>query len=338
MRIEQFKDPYLNRTWGELGVRALSSEHRVSATLGYPAAGMAATLADDLAGFLGAPQIDLDLNFKAPSGRGFGQVKHLIAVASGKGGVGKSTTAVNLALALAREGAAVGLLDADIYGPSQGMMLGVASGKRPQVKDEKFFVPIKAWGLKAMSMSFLVDENTPMVWRGPMATGALQQLLGQTDWGALDYLIVDMPPGTGDIQLTLSQKAPVSGAVIVTTPQDIALLDARKGIEMFRKVDIPVLGVVENMSFFACPACGAASEVFGGGGGERVAAEFGVPLLGQLPLAPDIREQADGGRPTVVADPESATALLYRDLARHAAARIWALEAGGAPTISMADD
>ena len=195
MRVEQFKDPYLNRTWGELGVRALSSGHRVSATLGYPAAGMAGTLADDLAGFLDAPQIDLDLNFKAPSGRGFGQVKHLIAVASGKGGVGKSTTAVNLALALAREGAAVGLLDADIYGPSQGMMLGVASGKRPQVKDEKFFVPIKAWGLKAMSMSFLVDENTPMVWRGPMATGALQQLLGQTDWGALDYLVVDMPAG-----------------------------------------------------------------------------------------------------------------------------------------------
>ena len=299
---------------------------------------MAAKLGDDLAAFLGASDISLDLNFKAPTGRGFGQVKHLIAVASGKGGVGKSTTAVNLALALAREGAAVGLLDADIYGPSQGMMLGVASGKRPEVKDEKFFVPIKAWGLKAMSMSFLVDENTPMVWRGPMATGALQQLLGQTDWGALDYLIVDMPPGTGDIQLTLSQKAPVSGAVIVTTPQDIALLDARKGIEMFRKVDIPVLGVVENMSYFACPECGAKSEVFGGGGGERVAAEFGVPLLGQLPLAPDIREQADGGRPTVAADAESATALLYRDLARHAAARIWALDASGAPTINMADD
>ena len=338
MRIEQFKDPYLNRTWGELGVRALSSGRRVAATLGYPAAGLAGKLGDDLASFLGAPHIDLDLNFKAPVGRGFGQVKHLIAVASGKGGVGKSTTAVNLALALAREGAAVGLLDADIYGPSQGMMLGVAQGRRPEIKDEKRFVPIKAWGLKAMSMSFLVDESTPMVWRGPMATGALQQLLGQTDWGALDYLIVDMPPGTGDIQLTLSQKAPVSGAVIVTTPQDIALLDARKGIEMFRKVDIPVLGVVENMSHFACPECGAKSAVFGGGGGERVAAEFGVPLLGQLPLAPDIREQADGGRPTVAADAECPTALLYRDLARHAAARIWALDSAGAPTISMTDD
>ncbi|MCY4214824.1 MAG: iron-sulfur cluster carrier protein ApbC [Gammaproteobacteria bacterium] len=340
MRVEQFKDPYLDRTWGELGVRALSSGQRVSATLGYPAAGMAASLAERLASFLGAPSIELDLSFKAPSGRGFGQVKHLIAVASGKGGVGKSTTAVNLALALAREGAAVGLLDADIYGPSQGMMLGVASGRRPEVKDGKFFVPVKAWGLKAMSMSFLVDENTPMVWRGPMATGALQQLLGQTDWGALDYLVVDMPPGTGDIQLTLSQKAPVSGAVIVTTPQDIALLDARKGIEMFRKVDIPVLGVAENMSFFTCPQCGGRSEVFGGGGGERVAAEFGVPLLGQLPLAPDIREQADGGRPTVAADAECATALLYRDLARHAAARIWALDAAGEPatTISMSED
>ena len=338
MKIEQFKDPYLNRSWGELGVRPLFSGDRVSATLGYPAAGLAAALGDDLAAFLGAPDVSVDLNFEVPSGRGFGQVKHLIAVASGKGGVGKSTTAVNLALALAREGAAVGLLDADIYGPSQGMMLGVAPGRRPEIKDGKLFVPIKAWGLKTMSMSFLVDEGTPMVWRGPMATGALQQLLGQTDWGPLDYLIVDMPPGTGDIQLTLSQKAPVSGAVIVTTPQDIALLDARKGIEMFRKVDIPVLGVVENMSFFACPQCGARSEVFGGGGGRRVAEEFAVPLLGQLPLAPDIREQADGGRPTVAADAECATALLYRDIARHAAARIWALDAAAAPTISMADD
>ena len=337
MKIEQFQDPYLNRPWEELGVRALSSGSRVGLALGYPAAGLADELTRRLANFLNAPDLALDLQFRPPPGRGFAQVQHIIAVASGKGGVGKSTTAVNLALALAREGAAVGLLDADIYGPSQGMMLGVAPGRRPEIKEEKFFVPVKALGLKAMSMSFLVDENTPMVWRGPMATGALQQLLAQTDWGPLDYLIVDMPPGTGDIQLTLSQKVPVSGAVIVTTPQDIALLDARKGIEMFRKVDIPVLGVVENMSYFACPGCGARSAVFASGGGARVAAEFDAPLLGELPLSPQIREQADGGAPTVAAEPEGETAQIYRDIARHAAARIWGLGSQAAPSIRMAD-
>ena len=336
MKIEQFQDPYLNRPWGELGVRALSSGNRVGLALGYPAAGFVEDLTRRLADFLDAPGLSLDLQFKPPPGRGFAQVKHIIAVASGKGGVGKSTTAVNLALALDREGAAVGLLDADIYGPSQGMMLGVAPGRRPEIKEEKLFVPIKALGLKTMSMSFLVDENTPMVWRGPMATGALQQLLAQTDWGSLDYLIVDMPPGTGDIQLTLSQKAPVSGAVIVTTPQDIALLDARKGIEMFRKVDIPVLGVVENMSYFACPGCGAKSAIFDSGGGARVAAEFDVPLLGALPLSPSIREQADGGTPTVAAA-EGETAQIYRDIARHAAARIWGLGSQAAPSIRMTD-
>ncbi len=338
MKVEQFNDPYLNRTWGELGVRAALSGNRVAVALGYPAAGLAEELAERLATFLGVPKIDLDLAFRPPAGRGFGQVKHIIAVASGKGGVGKSTTAVNLALALSLEGASVGLLDADIYGPSQGMMLGVAPGRRPEIKQEKFFVPVKALGLKTMSMSFLVDEKTPVIWRGPMATGALQQLLGQTDWGALDYLIVDMPPGTGDIQLTLSQKAPVSGAVIVTTPQEIALLDARKGIEMFRKVDIAVLGVVENMSYFACPDCGAKSRVFGDGGGARVAEEFSTPLLGELPLALEIRQQADSGRPTVAAEPDGVTALLYRDIARHAAARIWSLDGAPTPTISMTDE
>ena len=337
MKIEQFQDPYLDRPWGELGVRGLSNGNRVGLALGYPAAGFAEELTRQLADFLGAPGLALDLQFKPPPGRGFAQVKHIIAVASGKGGVGKSTTAVNLALALDREGAAVGLLDADIYGPSQGMMLGVAPGRRPEIKEERLFVPIKALGLKTMSMSFLVDENTPMVWRGPMATGALQQLLAQTDWGPLDYLIVDMPPGTGDIQLTLSQKAPVSGAVIVTTPQDIALLDARKGIEMFRKVDIPVLGVVENMSYFACPGCGAKSAIFDSGGGARVAAEFDAPLLGELPLSPSIREQADGGAPTVAAAAEGETAQIYRDVARHAAARIWGLGSQAAPSIRMTD-
>jgi ATP-binding protein involved in chromosome partitioning len=302
---------------------------------------MSDSLAAALGEFLGAERIELDLRFQPPAGRGFNRVKHIVAVASGKGGVGKSTTAVNLALALDAEGARTGLLDADIYGPSQGMMLGVAEGRRPEVKDEQYFVPIKAHGIQAMSMSFLVNEDTPMVWRGPMVSGALQQMLNQTLWDDLDYLIVDMPPGTGDIQLTLSQRVPVSGAVIVTTPQDIALLDAKKGIEMFRKVDIPVLGVVENMSAFRCPNCGAESAVFGSGGGAQIAAESDVPVLAQLPLAMAIREQADGGLPTVVQDPQGDIAQLYRDAARHLAARIWRLEAqpdADMPQIRMADD
>ena len=338
MKVEQFNDPYLAKPWQSLGARVLSSGSRVSVTLGYPASGIRDTLSERLREFLDTERLDLEVHFDPPSSRGFAQVKHVIAVASGKGGVGKSTTAVNLALALEREGAMVGLLDADIYGPSQGMMLGVASGRRPEIKDEKLLVPIKAHGLKTMSMSFLVEENTPMVWRGPMATGALQQMLMQTDWQELDYLIVDMPPGTGDIQLTLSQKVPVSGAVIVTTPQDIALLDARKGIEMFRKVDIPVLGVVENMSLYECPRCGELSHLFGAGGGERVAAEFGVPLLGELPLATDIREQADGGTPTVAADPDGVNGRRYRDAARFMAARLWDIDAPAQPTIGISDD
>ena len=267
-------------------------------------------------------------------------MKQVVAVASGKGGVGKSTTAVNLALALDTLGAKVGLLDADIYGPSQGMMLGVPQNQRPDIKDGKFFEPIKAHGIKAMSMSFMVTDKTPMVWRGPMASGALQQILTQTLWQDLDYLIVDMPPGTGDIQLTLSQKVPVAGAVIVTTPQDIALLDAVKGIEMFSKVDIPVLGIVENMSVHQCPKCGHVSHLFGEGGGARVAQELGVPLLGELPLALQIREQADGGFPTVKAEPDSPLTQTYLDTARAMAAQLWARSAGAqqTPTISMVDD
>lgn len=338
MKVEQFIDPYLQKSWQELGARVLSAGSQVSVTLGYPALGFREELAAKLKAHLNADDIELELHFSAPAGRGFNQVKHVVAVASGKGGVGKSTTAVNLALALERDGAKVGLLDADIYGPSQGMMLGVEPGRRPEVKDEKVFVPVKAHGLKTMSMSYLVDENTPMVWRGPMATGALQQLLLQTHWEDLDYLIVDMPPGTGDIQLTLSQKVPVSGAVIVTTPQDIALLDAKKGIEMFRKVDIPVLGVVENMSLYECPNCGELSHLFGAGGGERVAKEFGVPLLAELPLDARIREDADGGHPTVAADPDGKLAERYRHAARHLAARLWALDIDAAPSISISDD
>ncbi|MCZ6640534.1 MAG: iron-sulfur cluster carrier protein ApbC [Gammaproteobacteria bacterium] len=337
MKVEQFRDPYLGIPWGELGVRVLTSGNQVGVTLGYPTRGRTAELAAGLADFLGVERLDLDVRFTAPAGRGFGNVKHVVAVASGKGGVGKSTTAVNLALALDAEGAKVGILDADIYGPSQGTMLGVPEGRRPEVQDEKYFIPIKAHGIQSMSMSYLVTESTPMVWRGPMVSGALQQLLNQTLWDDLDYLIVDMPPGTGDIQLTLSQKVPVSGAVIVTTPQDIALLDARKGVEMFRKVDIPVLGVVENMSVYHCPSCGHKSHLFGTGGGERVAEEFDVVLLGELPLTIEIREHADGGTPSVVADPGGDVAGIYRDVARHLAARLWALDAE-APQITMDDD
>ena len=216
-------------------------------------------------------------------------------------------------------------------------MLGVEEGRRPDIKDGEFFEPIRAHGLKAMSMSFMITDKTPMVWRGPMASGALQQILGQTQWGDLDYLIVDMPPGTGDIQLTLSQKAPVAGAVIVTTPQDIALLDAMKGVEMFAKVDIPVLGILENMSVHVCESCGHQSHPFGAGGGERISAELGVPLIGQLPLSMDIRVQADGGTPTVRAAPQSQASELYRDAARYLAARLWTKEQSG-PTIRMVDD
>src|SRR5207249_1906171 len=229
-------------------------------------------------------------------------IKNIIAVASGKGGVGKSTTAVNLALALAAEGAQVGVLDADIYGPSQPTMLGIAG--RPESRDGKTLEPLEAYGLQAMSIGCLIDVDTPMVWRGPMVTQALQQLLTQTNWRDLDYLIIDMPPGTGDIQLTLSQKVPVTGAVIVTTPQDIALLDARKGLKMFEKVGIPILGIVENMSTHICSNCGHEEHIFGQGGAERMCKEYGVELLGSLPLDIAIREQADSGKPTVVADPE----------------------------------
>ncbi len=244
-------------------------------------------------------------------------VKNIIAIASGKGGVGKSTTAVNLALALAAEGANVGVLDADIYGPSQPTMLGIAS--RPESKDGKTLEPLEAYGLQAMSIGFLIDPDTPMVWRGPMVTQALEQLLRDTNWRDIDYLIVDMPPGTGDIQLTLSQKVPVTGAVIVTTPQDIALLDARKGLKMFDKVGVPIVGIVENMSMHVCSNCGHAEAIFGEGGAQKMSDEYDVPFLGALPLDIRIRQQADSGRPTVVADPDGAAAAIYRSVARKVA-------------------
>ena len=248
-------------------------------------------------------------------------VKNVIAVASGKGGVGKSTTAVNLALALAAEGASVGVLDADIYGPSQPTMLGVA-GQKPQAPDGQLIEPLVAHGVKVMSIGFLVEADAAMIWRGPMATQALDQLLRQTRWGELDYLIVDMPPGTGDIALSLSQRVPLTGAIIVTTPQDIALIDAQRGLRMFEKVGVPILGLVENMAVFVCPNCGHAEHLFGEHGGSRMAQQYGVELLGEIPLALSIREQADGGRPTVVAEPDSAHAQLYGRIARRVAAKI----------------
>ncbi len=247
-------------------------------------------------------------------------VKNIIAVASGKGGVGKSTTSVNLALALAAEGATVGLLDADIYGPSQPQMLGISG--RPESTDGKSMQPMLAHGIQAMSIGFLVDIDTPMVWRGPMVTGALEQLLRDTKWNDLDYLVIDLPPGTGDIQLTLAQKIPVTGAIIVTTPQDIALLDARRGLKMFEKVNIPILGIVENMSTHICSNCGHEEHIFGAGGGAQMCNDYKVDLLGSLPLDISIREQTDSGKPTVINTPDSKIANIYKEIARKAAIKI----------------
>jgi ATP-binding protein involved in chromosome partitioning len=296
--------------------------------LGYPARSQFAAIRSAVAGAIaalpGVTQVDVNVQSKIISHtvqRGLKlmpNVKNIIAVASGKGGVGKSTTAVNLALAA--EGASVGVLDADIYGPSQPMMLGISG--RPETTDGKTMEPLENHGVQVSSIGFMIDPDEPMVWRGPMVTQALQQLLEQTNWRDLDYLVVDMPPGTGDIQLTLSQKVPVTGAVIVTTPQDIALLDARKGLKMFEKVGIPILGVVENMSTHICSNCGHTEAIFGHGGGAKMCADFGVEFLGALPLTMAIREQADSGRPTVVADPDGAVAQVYKDIARKVAIKI----------------
>ncbi len=255
----------------------------------------------------------------APAG-----VSHIIAVASGKGGVGKSTTAANLALALAANGLSVGLLDADVYGPSQPRMLGITG--RPDSPDGKVLMPMRNYGIEVMSIGFLVAEDQPVIWRGPMVMGALQQMLNDVAWGTLDVLVVDMPPGTGDAQLTMSQNVPLAGAIIVSTPQDIALLDARKGLNMFRKVDVPVLGIIENMSYFLCPNCGHQSDVFGHGGARAEAEKLGCDFLGEVPLDIDIRTTSDGGRPIVVSDPESPHAAVYREIA----ARVWQKLSGAA--------
>jgi ATP-binding protein involved in chromosome partitioning len=244
-------------------------------------------------------------------------IKNIIAIASGKGGVGKSTTAVNLALALSKEGFQTGILDADIYGPSQPTMLGITA--KPEIKD-KGMLPLRTHGIQSMSIGYLIDITTPMIWRGPMVSTALLQLLNDTQWDHLDYLIIDLPPGTGDIQLTLSQKIPVTAAIIITTPQDLALLDARRAYEMFRKVNVPVLGVIENMSTHICSQCGHQEAIFGKGGGKKLAEQYGLDFLGTLPLDIHIREQTDSGKPTVIADPESPNALCYRSIARNIAA------------------
>ncbi|WJF89528.1 iron-sulfur cluster carrier protein ApbC [Paraburkholderia bonniea] len=315
---------FRNLTLGDNGIVS------VDLVLGYPAqtqfAALQALVVDALRTVPGVTGVQVQVSQKIAAHavqRGvqlLPNVKNIVAVASGKGGVGKSTTAVNLALALASEGAAVGILDADIYGPSLPMMLGIEG--RPESPDGKSMNPMSGHGLQANSIGFLVEQDNPMVWRGPMATSALEQLLRQTNWHELDYLIVDMPPGTGDIQLTLSQRVPVTGAVIVTTPQDIALLDARKGLKMFEKVGIPILGIVENMSMHICSNCGHEEPVFGAGGGARMAQDYGVEVLGSLPLDRGIREQADSGRPTVVADPHGRIADIYRTIARRVAVQI----------------
>ena len=265
-------------------------------------------------------------------------VKKIVAISSGKGGVGKSTVTANLAAALSAQGLKVGVLDADIYGPSQAMMFGVAPGTRPKTAEDKYFIPVIAQGIQTMSISYLIDESTPMVWRGPMVSSALQQLLMQTQWDALDVLLIDMPPGTGDIQLTLSQKVPVDGAIVVTTPQDVALLDARKGIEMFRKVDIPILGVIENMSMHICSQCGHLDPIFGEGGGASIADQYQVPLLGQLPLALSIRQQADQGMPIVSSSPDSEFAQRYLELASKVSEALHAQVQTAAPFINIMDD
>jgi len=302
----------------------------VEVRLGYPAQGWKAALAAEVErvalGHPGVAQAAVQVGWKVAAHKvqkdltPLPAVRNIIAVASGKGGVGKSTTSVNLALALQAEGARVGVLDADIYGPSIPKMLGLIG--RPDSPDGKKILPKAGHGLQAMSIGLLVGEDTPMIWRGPMVTQAMQQLLTECAWEDLDYLVIDLPPGTGDIQLTLSQRVPVSAAVIVTTPQDIALLDAKKALQMFRKVEVPVLGIVENMAVHVCSNCGHAEHIFGAGGGERMARDYEVPLLGALPLDIRIREQADGGTPTVAADPDSALSQTYREIARNAAARL----------------
>jgi ATP-binding protein involved in chromosome partitioning len=332
--IKTHVDPYLEKDLISTGcirnIKVDGSKVVVDVALGFPAKDYAVQLAKLLSEKIKAAgasdvQVNVDQNIVSHAAQKGVQhikgVKNIIAVASGKGGVGKSTTSVNLALALAAEGATVGILDADIYGPSQPRMLGVEHSK-PDSADGHHLEPIMSHGLQSMSIGYLIEPETPMIWRGPMVTQALEQLLKDTNWREVDYLVIDLPPGTGDTQLTLAQKVPVSGAVIVTTPQDIALLDARKAYKMFEKVEVPVLGVVENMSIHICSNCGHAEHIFGQGGGQSMAEQYKIPFLGALPLDIHIREQADSGKPTVAADPDGKVSEIYKEIARKVAAKL----------------
>lgn len=332
--LKQVIDPYLEKDLvAAQVVKKIDVDDNgvaISIVLPYPAKGYEITLRQQVEEAIGKlaedVSVNLSINMEVVARsvqRGttlLSGVKNIIAVASGKGGVGKSTTSVNLALALAKEGASVGVLDADIYGPSQPRMLGITGS--PESVDGKSMEPMTNYGVQSMSIGYLIDDDSPMIWRGPMVTRALEQLLRETNWHDLDYLVIDLPPGTGDVQLTLSQKIPVSGAVIVSTPQDIALLDARKGLKMFEKVDVDVLGIVENMSTHICSQCGHEEHVFGAGGGAKMAEDYNVELLGSLPLDISIRENADNGNPTVVADPEGKIAQAYVEIARRISAKL----------------
>jgi len=332
--LKEFIDPFLEQDL--VSAKAVKNiavdggKVTVDVVLGFPAKGwqndLAAKLKEKVSAIAGVNDATINVSSKIASHgvqkgvKPIPGIKNIIAVASGKGGVGKSTVAVNLALALSAEGATVGILDADIYGPSQPRMLGVKA--KPESKDGRSLEPIVSYQVQAMSIGFLIDEETPMIWRGPMVTQALEQLLKDTNWKDLDYLVIDLPPGTGDTQLTLAQKVPVSGAVIVTTPQDIALLDARKGLKMFEKVEVPVLGIVENMSTHICSKCGHEEHIFGAGGGQKMAEENDVDFLGALPLDIRIREETDAGKPTVVAEPDCRISQTYREIARRTAAKL----------------
>ncbi|MDA8361826.1 MAG: iron-sulfur cluster carrier protein ApbC [Gammaproteobacteria bacterium] len=332
--LKEVIDPYLEQDLVSAkaikAIRVDGGQVTVDVVLGYPAKGsrdaLAARLEEKVRAIPGVKDVKIQIDSKiAVHGvqkgvKPIAGVKNIIAIASGKGGVGKSTTAVNLALALSAEGARAAILDADIYGPSQPRMLG--SHSKPESKDGRTMEPVLSYHLQSMSIGYLIDEETPMIWRGPMVTQALEQLLRDTNWDDVDYLVVDLPPGTGDIQLTLAQKVPVTGAVIVTTPQDIALLDARKGLKMFEKVEIPVVGIIENMSTHICSKCGHEEHIFGAGGGLRMAEQYEVDFLGALPLDLNIRADADSGRPTVVADPDGRIAQIYREIARRIAAKM----------------
>lgn len=330
--LRTYVDPYLGMDLFQakipVKVNVENDVVSVEVTVGYPFKDqlLQESIKQCLAQAMPGCNIDVKASWKVdakavqPGLKAIEGIKNIVAVASGKGGVGKSTTAVNLALALAGEGASVGILDADIYGPNQPQMLGVV--ERPTIRSQRVMEPVFRYGIQSMSIGYLIDRVTPVVWRGPMVTGALLQLLNDTEWHPLDYLFIDMPPGTGDIQLTLAQKIPVCGSVIVTTPQEVALIDARKGIEMFSKVKIPILGVIENMSFHICSGCGLQEAIFGSGGGQTIAREYDVALLGQLPLVREIREETDSGKPTVVANPTGEIADLYRQIAKKIAGKL----------------